>query len=432
MRGLPARIFRSVWVMVLVAFVVRTLCTLATQSFRFTGLWDLFEMANLARSLALGHGFSSPYPIETGPSALTPPVYPWLTSLAFRAFGVFSPAAGLTMVAFNSAVSALTCWSVYRIARRLFGETVALWSGWAWALWPYAIYYSIGWIWETSLSAFLLSLLVMLTLEMEDDARLRSWLVYGVVWGIAGLTNTALLSWLPFSGCWLVYRLHKAGKRFVVPVVVSAVVFWMTLTPWLVRNYMVFDQVIFIRDNFGNELRAGNNPQAEGWKTGGYDAFRNPQLAALVRKVGEPEVSTEQGRQAKEWIAENPGRFLVISVYRCYYYWAGLPRTWSGLPLPRSKQIKNLLYFASSLIAFAGLILAIKKRPRGIFPLASLVLFYPLTYYISNPEPRYRHAIEPELVILSVFLAVSILVPRMGRRDEEAAAPVLAAEHSAD
>jgi len=398
--------------MVLIAFFLRVLYAAVMHTYRFAGLWDLFEMANIGRSLALGHGFAAPYGIDTGPSALTPPIYPWLVSLAFRVFGVFSDGAGFAIVVFNSIFSALTCWTIYRIARRVFSDTVAACSGWLWALSPWALYYSVGWVWETSLSAFLLSLLFMLTLEMDGDARLGSWFRYGLVWGIAALTNTALLAWLPFSGCWLAYRLHRNGKRFLVPVLLSAVVFWLALTPWLVRNYQVFGQFILIRDNFGNELRSGNNPQAEGWKVGSYDAFRNPAMARVTRQMGEPAVSAEQGQQAKAWIAENPGTFASLSLRRVYYFWAGLPRTWTGDPIPPSKQLKNLFYLAFSLISFAGLLLALKRRAPGVFLFATLLVFYPLTYYLSVPETRYRHAIEPVMLMLTVFLLCSLFVRR--------------------
>jgi hypothetical protein len=269
---------------------------------------------------------------------------------------------------------------------------------------PYAIYYSVDWVWESSLSAFLLSLLFLLTLEMEGDNRLWSWFGYAMLWGIAGLANTALLAWLPFSGCWLAYRLHRSGKAFVAPVVFGAAVFWMTLMPWLVRNYVVFGQPVFIRDNFANEFRAGNNPLAKGWKAWGYDAIRNPSLVPVYVRTSEVAINNEQAQAAKAWLAQNPQRFLVLCVWRFYYFWAGLPRTWLGLPLPQSKQVKNLFFLASSLLAFAGLFLVLKKRLHGVFLFASLVLFYPMTYYISNPEPRYLHAIEPELLILVVFL----------------------------
>jgi len=402
------RIFRSPICMVLFAFFLRVLYAAAMHTYRFVGLWDLFEMANIGRSLALGHGFAAPYAIDTGPSALTPPIYPWVVSLAFRTFGVFSEGAGFAIVVFNSIFSALTCWTVYRIARRVFNDTVAAWSGWLWALSPWALYYSVGWVWETSLSAFLLSLLFMLTLDMDGDARFASWFRYGLVWGVAALTNTALLAWLPFSGCWLAYRLNRSGKRFLVPVLLSAVVFWITLTPWLVRNYQVFGQFVLIRDNFGNELRSGNNPLAEGWKVGSYDAFRNPALARITRQIGEPAVSAEQGKEARAWIAENPGTFASLSLRRFYYFWAGLPRTWTGQPIPPEKQLKNLFYLAFSLISFAGLVLALKRRVPGAFLFVTVMVFYPLTYYISVPETRYRHAIEPVMLILIVFVVCSL------------------------
>ena len=369
-------------------------------------------MANLARSLATGHGFSAPYGVDTGPSAWTAPIYPWLVSLAFRAFGVFSPAAGFAILLFNSVFSALTSWTIYRIARHVFNETVAVWSGWVWALLPYAIYYSVAWIWETSLSAFLLSLLFLLTLEMEGDDRLSSWFSYAVVWGIAGLTNTSALAWLPFSGCWLAYQLHHRGKRFLVPVVLSAAVFWMTLMPWLVRNYSVFGEPTFVRDNFGNEFRAGNNPLAEGWMVSNYHAASN---LALFKQMGEAAINAEQADEAKAWIAQHPKRFLVLCFRRFVFFWAGLPRTWAGLPVTGLGWVKNLFFLASSLLAIGGLLLAFKRRVHGIWLFATLLLFYPLIYYITFSQPRYRHAIDPELVILAVFLIVSLSAPLIGR-----------------
>lgn len=154
-------------------FFVRVLYIVVAHSYRFSvAHWSIFEMANLGYSLALGHGFSSPFGADTGPSAWTAPVYPWVISIAFRVFGVCSPGTAFALLVFNSVFSALISWTLYRIARRVFNETVAVWSGWVWALLPYAIYWSVSWIWETTLSAFLLSLLFMLTLELEGDDRL--------------------------------------------------------------------------------------------------------------------------------------------------------------------------------------------------------------------------------------------------------------------
>ena len=136
-------------------------------------------------------GFSSPFGGNTGPSAWTAPVYPWIVSLAFRAFGSYSPGSAFAILSFNSLFGALTCWTIYRTALRMFNPKVAIWAGWVWAFYPDTISWSVKWIWETSLSAFLLSLLFMLTVEMEGDERTSSWMGYGVLWGVAALTNPA-------------------------------------------------------------------------------------------------------------------------------------------------------------------------------------------------------------------------------------------------
>ena len=382
--------------MVLVGFVARVLYILIAHSYRLSvAYWSKFEMANLAYSLATGHGFSSPFGGDTGPSAWTAPLYPWLISLAFRACGAYSPGAAFAMLVFNSVFGALTSWTIFRIARRVSNETVAIWSGWVWALLLYTIYW-VSWVWETSLSTFLLSLLFLLTLEMEGDDRLSSWVGYGFLWGIAGLTSTSLLAWLPFSGCWLAYQLHRRGRRTVVPVLLSATVFWATLMPWLARNYSVFGEPVFVRADLGVELRAGNNPLANGRWVRTYHPFYNGALYQQYKRMGETAFDAKQSQLAKEWVTHHPKEFLMLSLRRLLFFWAGFPR--EGL-----KQVANLFFPVSSILAISGLLLAWKSRVHGVFLFATLLGFYPLIYYLTFPSSRFRHAIDPELLILAVF-----------------------------
>ena len=285
--------------MVLVAFAVRVLWIALAHTYRFRTNEANFgfgwEIGRLAYSLANGHGFSSPFGGDTGPSAWTPPLYPWILSLAFRMFGSYSHAAAFAMLVFNSVFAALTSWTVYRIARRLFSETVAVWSGWIWALYPDTIFWSVKWIWETSLSAFLLSLLFMLTVEMEGDERSSSWLGYGLLWGVAALTNPSALSFLPFAGCWLVYQLHRRGKRFRSAGCAERRRLLDDIMPWLVRNYEVFGRFVFVRDNFGNELRIGNNPLAEGLYVLAYHPSQQCHFVCEIQAAGRARVLRRAG-----------------------------------------------------------------------------------------------------------------------------------------
>ena len=50
-----------------------------------------FETGRVARSIASGQGFSSPYPEPTGPTALIPPVYVYLVAGVFKLFESIHP-----------------------------------------------------------------------------------------------------------------------------------------------------------------------------------------------------------------------------------------------------------------------------------------------------------------------------------------------------
>ncbi len=422
-------VYSPLW-MVLIGLAVRVLCIVIAHTYRSIDMdhnGSINEMERIAYSLAKGAGFSTPYVVDTGPSAWTPPLYPWLTSLAFRVFGIYSSASGFAMLLFNSIWAALTSWTIYRIARRVFNETTAVWSGWVWAFLPYSLRWSVTFVWETSLTAFLLSLLVMLTLEMEDNDGLWWWTGYGLLWGIAALTNTAVISFLPVSGFWLAYHLHRHGKRTVAPVLLSAVVFCLALTPWLVRNYSVFGEPVFIRDNFGNEFRAGNNPAAQGWMVSTYHVGYNPYLLDRFQQIGEPGINAAQLHEAKVWIAQNPKRFLVLCFRRFIFFWAGIPRSYAGLPRTGMDRVKNLIFLACSLLSLGGLVLAVKRRVHAAFLFSALVIVYPLIYYLTFPTPRYRHSIEPELTMFAVFLVSSFVArwrrgqTNVGHREREAA-----------
>jgi hypothetical protein len=51
------------------------------------------------------------------------------------------------------------------------------------------------------------------------------------------------------------------------------------------------------------------------------------------------------------------------------------------------------------------LLFVLTRRPRGWFLFAAPLLAYPAPYYLAYCSSKYRHAIEPELVLLSVYLA---------------------------
>ncbi len=412
MPSLDSLSFKAAWLKirdslfwtVAIAFILRFAYILIAHTYRFKTIEDNFsfgfEMGRIGRALAQGQGFSNPFHGVTGPTAWEPPLYPFLIAGVFRLFGIYSKASAIVLLSINSILSALTCIPIFLIGKRCFDERVAQWTSWLWALLPPVMFWCTRWIWETSLAALLLAVIFWLTLVAEERDGIVPWLEFGFLWGIAALTNTSLLAFLPASALWICYHCFRRRKNFLAGALTSAVVFAIFVAPWIVRDYQTFGKFIFIRSNFGAELRLGNGPGADGTWMAYLHPTQNAHQLRLYKEMGEIAYVTYRKRQAITFIREDYGRFAMLSVKRFIYYWGGLPR----LANPALALFKNSIFLASSVLAFWGLGRALRKQRPGAWLFFWLILSCPLMYYFVFPHPRYRHPIEPELGILLVYV----------------------------
>jgi len=364
-----------------------------------------FEMGRVGRSIALGQGFSNPYGGNTGPSAWEPPLYPYLIGGVFKIFGIYTYASAWVLLSINSLLAALTTFPVFLIAHRSFGSRVAIWSARAWALNPYVWYWSIHWIWDTTFTPLMLALIFLVSLEMEQWPGWWGWVLFGVLWAIGGLANPAMLAFLPFCGVWVWWRRSVNGLPSLGGVALSSCVFFLVLSPWLVRNYEVFGKVVFIRDDFGLQFRLGNNKLADGMSIVTLQPNLNKLEFEKFARMGELGYEADCRRLAFEWIHEHPARFAIISLKRFFYYWNGVPRPTDSLA---PWDFRSSLFLASSVLAMWGLGRALRQKRPGAWLFAGLAVTYPAVYYFVFPHARYRHPIEPELVILAVFLICEV------------------------
>jgi len=391
--------------MVVIAFGLRFGYIVADHTYKFKTLDNNFsfgfEMGRIGRAIATGQGFSDPFEGRTGPTAWEPPLYPYLIAAVFKITGVYTHASALILLSINSFFSALTCIPIFLIAKKCLSEKVALWSGWLWALLPSVMYWCTRWVWETSLAALLLAILFWITLQLEEARGAKLWIVYGVLWGIAALTNTSLLAFLLPSGLWAWYRRYKKQAGSLPQVALASLFFMATISPWLVRNYETFGKFIFVRSNFGAELRLGNGPFADGTWMQWLHPSQNIVELRRYQQMGELTYVAVRKREAMEFIRASYPRFAWISVKRFIYYWGGLPRSSKIAALA---PFKNSLFMASSVLAFWGLGRALRRHWPGAWLFFWLLLTYPTIYYFVFPHPRYRHPIEPELGILIVYV----------------------------
>jgi 4-amino-4-deoxy-L-arabinose transferase-like glycosyltransferase len=389
-----------------VALAIRLGVMSYKHTYEFYQGWDQFpfgyEMGRVARSIAIGQGFSSPYHMPTGPTAVVPPVYAYLLAGVFKLFGVYSTVSAVAILSLDSLFSALTCLSIFFIGDKISGLAVAAWAGWAWAFYPDAWFWAVKWVWETVLSAFLLSLVFLLTLHMQGSRRLRSWVGFGLLWALCALTNPALLSFLPFSLGWIWYRQYQRRSVCGRRVAAAVLAFVLGVIPWLVRNYLVFGQFIFIRDGLGLQLFLGSS-ETFFTKSGAYPA-RDKSEMERYRQLGELAYFAEKQREALRFLADYPGTSVGQTLRRCLFFWTGnWQLTYISWFSGRFIVAKFAIFTLLSVLAFLGLSVMIWNRQAEALPFGALFFAFPVVYYLTQVDPRYRHPIEPEMIILALY-----------------------------
>jgi hypothetical protein len=377
-----------------------------------------FEAGRIARALVTGYGYSDPFAsiwlAHTGPTAWLPPLYPLLLAGIFRCFGVYTPTSAWVLFAFQSVLSAATALAVWEIAARCFDRKVALWSAWLWALYPAAMQYAVRWTWETSITTALFAWVIVLALRMRQigepiefangsSANSRRWALFGLLWGLIALANSALLLFMPVCGLWTIrgdspQRMDRSSP--LRGATLAAFVFCLCVVPWTWRNYKTFHTFIPLRGNLGAELYMGDGPGSTGLAMTYEHPHTAPDQLKLYASLGEVRYTAMRGRLAREYIRSHPAHFIGIVAKRIYFFWGGVPSDdrWAV------ETIRVLNFSFISLAGLMGLGLALQRRApaAGLFAWAFVLL--PLTYYFVFVHARFRHPLEPLICVLGVYL----------------------------
>jgi hypothetical protein len=409
----------------------------------------LFESGNIAHSLATGAGFSSPFRVATGPTAWMTPLYPLLLSAIMRIFGSYTFASWMAAVSLNITASTTACIPIFAAGRRIGGIRLAAAAAWLWAIFPNAILLSFESLWDTSLSALLGALLLWATLRVSESRWRAAWCAYGLLWGVVLMTNAALVSLLPFLLAWLVpcppdkvptnpsepgvsQRLGVfvkvpiravtglAYRRGLAKPLLAGAIALVCCLPWTIRNYSVFHSLIPLRSVLGLQLWVGNNPAAKVVWLGEHHPINDTAERNRYVAMGEVAYMREKTRQALRYMTTHPRHEAGLIWGRFVSIWSGgTPTPFTDFFSPHTAWFRYVLLFnlGAALGALGGIFFLFRRGSPYAYPVAVYPLIYPWAFYLTLALPRYRHPIDPVLMLLT---AVTLL--ELASRPKAAAA----------
>ena len=359
----------------------------------------------VAISLANGKGFFGPYPHYQAVTACIAPVYPFLWAIGIKLFDHGRFGATVFAQTMNCIFSAATCWPIFAIGKRAFGEKIGLASAWFWAFLPYAVLLPLEWSWDQSLAALMLALIVQATYALRESDSPLSWSGYGLLWALAALVNPTLCLLLPFFLGWSMVRKRANGGHTLVLAARAVFVFVLALVPWTIRNYYAIDGWVFVKSNFGLELWLGNNPAVKNV----YSPERHPIDDASERMTlifsGEPNYNRLKEKQAIDYIENHPRTFLKNLSDRFVDTWSAsfdsTVEPWIYTLHLRRADVWFCTLF--SVLSLAGLILVLKADWTDSLLLSTCLVLFPIPFYVTHTSLRYRHPIDPLMSILTVY-----------------------------
>jgi 4-amino-4-deoxy-L-arabinose transferase-like glycosyltransferase len=403
---LPALIVAFGVRMVVVIAVYRTLPD-ADKHYEAFG----WEMGWIARALATGHGFSSPYWPWSGPTAIESPLFPGLLSLVFRVFGVYSLTSAFVILTINSLFSTLTCIPVYFSAKYSLGERPARIAAWVWALYPFAIYFSAGRAWEYALTGLLFTTCFCIVQRIHQTTNPWVWIGFGALYGLTAQSNPSIMSTLPFLLGFALWQAHKEGKRWLLNGTLTVLAFIAVLTPWTIRNYRAFGAIVPVRDNiwlefyaddFGNAINDHTSPPTCDNRP--YPASSSVEMQKYLA-MGEKAYLVEKHDLSLHDLRTNPhyGFLVVKTIRRVSYYWTGF---WSLSAQELSDQpaTPGTVFYVSSVTFFmlVGIVSLWRTNRTAAIPYLLLLGIFPITYYLTHPMMDYRQPIEPAVIVFAV------------------------------
>jgi hypothetical protein len=406
---------RLVWWVLASAFFLRILCMLIFGSHLYA---NEAEMGEIARNILAGKGFTLSLLGPDQPTAFIPPFEPYLFALVHYVFGD-TPLSYAVLIAIRSALSVASAYVAYAIVRDAWSQQLAVLTLLTVAFYPPFIYYSAisEYIVRPPFSVLLGLIILWCLLHFERRPSLRRGYLVGAIFGLSLYVQSNFMSFIPFAMAWMAYvlwydREHLRGWHKLLPLVAMPFITVCILSPWTLRNYRVFEEWVPLRTGFGLLFWLANNPVATGdvlsvssWYEPRFDMAPAktlpPTVLTQVRRANEAERDRLLLREAKQFIARHPGRYLELTLTRLRSFWLGAPKR----RIIAWKQVAVAAYGAYSvaLVSLAGIALAF-RRDRVVCLFMLLAIHFILLYgLVQASYSYYRMDSEPVYLILALY-----------------------------
>lgn len=385
----------SLLVIALLFFMVNLYATLTYGSANYLGSFKKFDNDDIkyirsAWELAdKGHFI---YNNVNKPTIFIMPGLPWTLAIFVKIFGKFG---GITAFRiFQALLQSLSMYLIFLIGRKVFNSKAAILACFLDSLYM-AEYFTTTVILTETLFKFSLLLLIYISLYAIEEKKLVYYIEGGVVWGLSCLIRPTIAAYpIVILTMWIIkkYTLRDMVKFTAITVFVFSIV----MSPWWIRNYLVFHRFIPLTLSSGNPFLQGTYINYE------KNVHHTPY------KLGKTEIETNQNEiktglyRLKTYGAREPLKYAYwYTIGKSWDLWNG-PFYWKET-MGVNMVIVGVFHYLILAIGIIETIRLFIKRNKNFLLLFITVVFFDLIYLPYFTMSRYVYPVMPILIILAGY-----------------------------
>jgi len=350
------------------------------------GTYDQISYDRLAQRVINGYGFSFatdswPYARANQPTAFWSYLYTLYLASVYLVVGHHPLVARLLQAV---VAGLLMPWLIYRIGRRSFDERIALVAAAITAIYLYFVNYAgslmtealyiTGILWVVDVTMRLAGEMASPRSETQAPVSMSSLklgLELGLAMAITLLLRQMVIIFFVVMGLWLLWvgwRLARLGQ-LLPPLLVAGVLSALLIFPLIVRNYGVFGRLTLPNTNAGFTFFWSNHPvygtRFEPVLSSSHGTSYQALIPPELRELNEAALDRALFARGLEFVRDDPGRYILLSLSRIPVYFLFWPTARSTL-LSNAARVLSFGLFLPFMIY--GLFLALRQLRKLYVP----------------------------------------------------------------
>jgi 4-amino-4-deoxy-L-arabinose transferase-like glycosyltransferase len=327
--------------------------------------------------------------------ATYPPLYPMLLA----GVGLALPLSFAVIAAMNTAIELACAWLMTRLGKDLGTAQAGTLAAALYIVWPTNVGMAPLARKEPLIALLVVALLVVLVRAIARRSW-RSGIVFGVLTGLLALAQPGLL-FLPALFALVALPRFDDRRRWLAMMGVAAGCTVLTLLPWWIRNWLLFDRFVPLTAASGYSLWIGSTPLSGGTYL---------QAPPSYWHLDEFEKSAAMGAEAKRIIASDPVGYFIRCVGKFFRAMftedRGVSQIYWAMPRGHSR-IAGIWVGTATLangLAVAVAVAAAWARRRQLlsqllFAAIANILLFGIWFEFDQ---RHRYFLTPVLLLLAV------------------------------